>query len=302
MLATSPPQVTWPIIPDDFPLNPDQPVDNDEHYPIAGALGHALQQIPELVQNALITTNFALCAAIDGQTICKGPDWMYVQPVSPRTQKSARRSYTPHREGPVPLIVMEFLSHRDNREYSMQPPRSLAEGGEPPPGDSVGKWYFYERIIQVPYYIIFEPTRGRIEVNRLIHGIYQPCTPDPYGRYPIPEFGLSLGVWFGRREGRTGHWLRWWDDQGQLLLWIEERYAQAEQAREQAEHQAEQEHQRAEQERQAREDAEYQAEQERQAREDAERQADQERQRAERLAERLRALGLDHPDSGADPA
>jgi hypothetical protein len=47
---------------------------------------------------------------------------------------------------------------------------------------------------------------------------------------------LYLGVWQGTRENRTGYWLRWWDEQGQLLLWGSEL--------------AEQERQRAEQERQ----------------------------------------------------
>jgi hypothetical protein len=30
---------------------------------------------------------------------------------------------------------------------------------------------------------------------------------------------LYLGVWQGTRENRTGNWLRWWDETGQLLLW-----------------------------------------------------------------------------------
>lgn len=30
---------------------------------------------------------------------------------------------------------------------------------------------------------------------------------------------LFLGVWQGSRENRTGYWLRWWDDNGELLLW-----------------------------------------------------------------------------------
>ena len=36
-----PPIITWPLLPDDFIL-PDDPVDNDEHYPLAGALTQAL--------------------------------------------------------------------------------------------------------------------------------------------------------------------------------------------------------------------------------------------------------------------
>jgi hypothetical protein len=37
---------------------------------------------------------------------------------------------------------------------------------------------------------------------------------------------LFLGVWQGTRENRTGNWLRWWDDAGNLLLWGFEKAAQ----------------------------------------------------------------------------
>ena len=33
---------------------------------------------------------------------------------------------------------------------------------------------------------------------------------------------LYLGVWEGTRENLTSKWLRWWDEQGNLLLWISE--------------------------------------------------------------------------------
>ncbi|MBD2022472.1 DUF874 family protein, partial [Leptolyngbya sp. FACHB-36] len=76
------------------------------------------------------------------------------------------------------------------------------------------------------------------------------------------------GIWQGRFVNSELPWLRWWDNQGHLLLSGDER--------------AEQESQRAEQERQR-------AEQESQR-------AEQERQRADRLAERLRQLDID-PDT-----
>ena len=30
---------------------------------------------------------------------------------------------------------------------------------------------------------------------------------------------LFLGQWQGTRENRTGYWLRWWNENGELLLW-----------------------------------------------------------------------------------
>jgi hypothetical protein len=50
---------------------------------------------------------------------------------------------------------------------------------------------------------------------------------------------LWLGIWPGERLGQTINWLRWWDSQGNLLLWSSEQ-AQQERLR------AQQERQRAE--------------------------------------------------------
>ncbi|MFM6080535.1 MAG: hypothetical protein ACKPCI_18835, partial [Dolichospermum sp.] len=50
---------------------------------------------------------------------------------------------------------------------------------------------------------------------------------------------LFLGTWQGTKEGRTGYWLRWWDQTGNLLPWalelIEQERQQAEQERQRAE-------------------------------------------------------------------
>ena len=239
--------ITWPLLPDDFAL-PDDPVENTDQPPLAAALRQPLTIFPNLIQDALIVSNFALCAAIEGRIICKAPDWMYVRPVQPWTRPYPRRSYTPHTEGTIPQVVMEFLSATYGEEYSVE----FTEG--------VGKWFFYERVVQVPRYVIFRPDTGRVEVYGLESERYQLQTPDEAGRYWIPGLDLFLGVWQGSHEGRNGYWLRWWNAQGELLLWSEER--------------AEQERLRAEQERLR---------------------AEQERLRAERLAERLRQMGVD-PD------
>ncbi|MGB7250930.1 MAG: hypothetical protein WBC73_18485 [Phormidesmis sp.] len=115
--TTSRPVITWPILPDDFVL-PDAPVENEAQPLLAAALTQALANQTELTEDALIVSNFALCASVDGRIICKAPDWMYVAPVSPADR--IRRSYTPHTEGVIPPVVMEFLSESDCGEYSIQ--------------------------------------------------------------------------------------------------------------------------------------------------------------------------------------
>ena len=186
-------------------------MENIEHPLISNGLRQSVVDSPELTQDALIVSNFALCAAVDDRTICKAPDWMYVRPVQPWPHSYPRRSYTPHTEGTVPFVVMEFLSATYGDEYSVE----HTEG--------IGKWFFYEQVIKVPRYVIFRPHTGRIEVYALESERYNNQNPDENGRYLIPGLDLFLGVWVGTREGRTGNWLRWWNMAGELLLWPEER-------------------------------------------------------------------------------
>ncbi|NQE36435.1 hypothetical protein E5S67_04200 [Microcoleus sp. IPMA8] len=89
---------------------------------------------------------------------------------------------------------------------------------------------------------------------------YKLQEPDANQRFWIESMGLFLGIWEGKKSQRTGYWLCWWDENGNLLLWGAER--------------VEQERQRAEEERQR---------------------AEEERQRADRLMAYLRSQGID-PD------
>lgn len=212
--ATTPHVVTWPLLPDDFVL-PDDPVENEAQPRLASALTSALSSQSELMKDALVVSNFALCASVDGKMICKAPDWMYVAPVKPVDR--IRRSYTPHREGVVPPVVAEFLSETECGEYSIRASNGL------------GKWYFYERIVKIPTYVIFDPASGSLEVYDLVEGVYTRQTPDDNGRCFIQSLGLRIGVWQGTREFYEGFWLRWWTAEGDLLRWPEEQ-AQAAQS------------------------------------------------------------------------
>jgi hypothetical protein len=197
--------------------------------------------------------------------VVKAPDWLWVPQVLPVATGVIRRSYTPNREGEPVSVVMEFLSETDTGEYSVRPTYPY------------GKLYFYERILQVPSYVIFDPQDGLLEVRYLDTGRYQIQALNEQGRVWVPELQLWLGDWFGHRAGtpQPAHWLRFWDEAGNLLPWSAE--------------QAEQERQRAEQERQRAEQERQRAEQERQRAEQAE-------QNLENLKQKLKAQGLD-PDT-----
>jgi hypothetical protein len=88
----------------------------------------------------------------------------------------------------------------------------------------------------------------------------------------LNDLEIGLGLWQGYFEGLPGPWLRWCDSTGDWLLTDTE------------------------QERQAKEQEQQAKEQERQAKEHEREAKEQARQRAERLAAKLRELGID-PDA-----
>jgi Uma2 family endonuclease len=249
--------ISWEALPKDFQLE-DEPVENTGQPLLAGALRESLEISGIIQPKMLIASNFGLCATVNEELIVKAPDWVYVPSV--KEVISERRSYTPNLEGDIPAVVMEFLSETQGEEYSVK--RSY------PPG----KWFFYEQILQVPVYVIFDPDGGLLEFYQLENRRYELKQPDENGRHWIESMGLYLGTWQGTKEERTGYWLRWWNRTGNLLPWAVDAIEQERQRAEQERQRAEQERQRAEQERQR---------------------AEQERQHKERLMGYLQSQGID---------
>ncbi|MGB3267730.1 MAG: Uma2 family endonuclease [Microcoleus sp.] len=181
----------------------------------------------------------------------EAPDWFYVPNVSPLVDGKIRRSYVMWYEVVAPLIVIEFVSRDGSEERDATP--------------KTGKFWVYEQALRVPFYAIYEVSLASVEVYNLVAGKYQLVPANDRGHYPIGPLGVELGIWQGQYQNAELPWLRWWDEEGNLLLTGDER--------------AEQERQRADREQQEKELAQQQAE--------------QERQRADRLAAQLRALGID---------
>jgi Uma2 family endonuclease len=242
----SDPIVTWEALPDGYIL-PDDPVENIQQPALAAALTDALDAAHLITPNMIVAGNFALLATVKKKLVIKAPDWLLVPNAQPLPEGSIRKSYTPILQGDPVAIVMEFLSDEDGNELSLR--RTYP----------YGKLYFYERILKVPTYVTFDPYESLLEVRQIqSNRRYALLEPDEQNRYWIPELDLFLGVWQGERLAQTADWLRWWDREGNLLLWHAE--------------QSQQERDRAEQERQR---------------------ADKERERADALAARLAALGID---------
>jgi Uma2 family endonuclease len=214
----------------------------------------------------------------------KRPDWFAAVGVSRLyEQKDLRWSYVTWQEGVNPFIVIELLSPGTEKEDLGQTVRDV----EQPPT----KWEVYERILRIPYYVVFDRYRYEMKVFKMNGGHYhETALSEP--RLWIPELEIGLGVWQGRYQDAEQPWLRWYDETGNWILTPteleRERTEQERQRAEQEKQRAEQEKQRAEQEKQRAEQEKQRAEQERER-------AEQERQRTERLIAQLRSLGV-NPD------
>lgn len=222
------PPITWEILPEDFIL-PDDPVENNLQPLLATALRESLELAGLIQESHIVATNFGLCATVEGKTVVKAPDWLWVRETQSILEGKIRRSYTPQIEGAVPLIVMEFISPTDGGEYSINPHYPY------------GKWYFYEQILQVPIYVIFHPETGELDLYRLGTEGYEKQKPDDNHCYWLTEIGLYLGAWRGKRMEMTANWLRWWDSSGNLFLWGKELVEQERQRVEQVTTELEQE-------------------------------------------------------------
>lgn len=215
--------VRWEHLPPGYIL-PDDPVENIQQPFLAAALTEALGTAGRIQPHQLIAANFGLVATVNRKIVVKAPDWLYVPRVNPVAPDVIRRSYTPYLEGDAVAVVMEFLSDTEGGELSVR--------STPP----YGKLYFYEHILQVPTYVTYDPFEPILEVRCWEKGNYVKQQADAHGRFWIPELELFLSIWHGERFSQTINWLRWWDRDGNLLLWSSEK--------------AEQEKQRADQEKQ----------------------------------------------------
>ncbi|OKH11064.1 Uma2 family endonuclease [[Limnothrix rosea] IAM M-220] len=223
-----PPKVEWIRLPEDYPI-PDDPVESILQPFLAAALTESLDLAGLVQPEIMIASNMAIAVRIDGKTVLKAPDWFFVSQAAPLPDMEIRRRYTPHRDGKVPEIVMEFLSEEDTAEYSIRP------------AFPYGKMWFYERILQAPIYVIFDPATANLEVRQLnTEGIYEKQEPNQAGRYFLEPLNLELGIWQGKRLEQEAFWLRWWQPDGELLLWGAEKIALEQQRLEQERQRADQ--------------------------------------------------------------
>lgn len=258
---TDPPRSPRETLPTMYDLpseDPEEPGLPDEYHDLQPELLRLTFRPPNYPPDRVfVGSDLNLYYDVQHQNWYKRPDWFAVVGV-PRfyDEQQLRLSYVMWQEGIAPFVVVELVSPGTEQEDLGETTR----GANQPPT----KWEVYEQILRVPYYVVFNRYTNQLRAFGLTNGHYEELElSEP--RIWMSELELGLGLWQGSYEGRDRLWLRWYDANSN---WIA---TEAEAERQQAQ------------------TAQQQTEAALQRAELAE-------QRAARLAEQLRALGVD-PDA-----
>ncbi|MFN6572270.1 Uma2 family endonuclease [Dendronalium sp. ChiSLP03b] len=148
----------------------------------------------------------------------KRPDWFAAVGVSRLyEQRDLRLSYVIWQEGVAPFVVVELLSPGTEKEDLGQ---TIREINQPPT-----KWEVYERILRVPYYIVFDRYTDKLQAFQLVADRYSDFNLNT-SRVWMPSLKLGLGLWQGCYQGIERLWLRWYDANGNWLPTLVEQESQ----------------------------------------------------------------------------
>jgi Uma2 family endonuclease len=261
---SDPPLPPWETLPTMYDLpsdNPEEPgLPDDFHFLQPLLLYLTFQPInwnPELVYSAV---DLNLYYDLEHPLWYKRPDWFGVVGVGKLYKgQDLRLSYVTWQEPANPFVVVELLS--PGTEDEDLGTRRESAANKPP-----SKWEVYERILRIPYYIVFSRYTNELRAFQLVGGHYEPMNLTE-GRLLMPEIDLSLGLWQGSFRDIEKLWLRWFTLGGELIPVPTEEAAAATERAMIAKQEAT----------------------------EAKQEAAQARRKAEQLAERLRQLGV-NPD------
>jgi Uma2 family endonuclease len=211
---SDPPLPPWETLPTMYDLpsdNPEEPgLPDDFHFLQPLLLYLTFQPInwnPELVYSA---ADLNLYYDLQHPLWYKRPDWFGVVGVRKLYKgQDLRLSYVTWQEPANPFVVIELLSPGTEDEDLGTKRESAAD--KPP-----SKWEVYERILRIPYYVVFSRYTNELRAFQLVGGQYEPMNLTE-GRLLVPEIDLSLGLWQGSFRDIERLWLRWFTLTGELI-------------------------------------------------------------------------------------
>ena len=128
----------------------------------------------------------------------RGPDFFLVNDVEPRPDRPYWAIWD--EGGRYPDLVVELMSPTTRKN------------------DLTTKFDIYEKIFSTREYVAYDPKTHEILAWRKGENGFQPIAPDRHGHYPLLTAGLSIGNWVGKRYQYEANWLRFFDDEGRLIL------------------------------------------------------------------------------------
>lgn len=219
MFQTDPPQDPKKVLPTMYDLkseDPEEPGLPDEYHLLQPQLlGYTFRPANYPEDEIFVASDLNLYYNVRHPTWYKRPDWFAVVGV-PRLyeQRELRLSYVVWQEGVNPFVVVELLSPGTEKEDLGQ---TLREVNQPPT-----KWEVYERILRVPFYIVFDRYTDRLRAFQLVGSSYSELNLSE-SRVWMNDIQLGLGLWQGVYQGISRLWLRWYDVEGNWILTPEER-------------------------------------------------------------------------------
>ena len=215
------------------------------------------------------------------------PDNMLSLDVAGDPQMKEYKSYFLWEYGKTPDVVIEIVSGPEGEELDR-------------------KRRLYQKI-GIPYYIVWDPNL-HLSAQNLYCFVLRGRKYEDNGNW-LPEVGLGVTLWTGIYENLDRTWLRWCDEQGVLIATPQEKIERekqhaddqkrrADEAQLRADEQkqrANEQSQRADEEKQRADEQKQRADEQKQRADEQKQRADEQKQRADKLAEKLRAAGID-PD------
>jgi Uma2 family endonuclease len=230
MIQTDPPRPPQEVLPTMYDLpseDPEEPGLPDEFHDFQPQLLRESFNPPNYPADQIfVATDLNLYYDVRHLNWYKRPDWFAVVGV-PRLYQGwdLRLSYVMWQEQVKPLIVVELLSPGTEKEDLGETERGV---NQPPT-----KWEVYERILGIPYYVVFDRYTNNFRAFRLEDGSYRELIAED--KLWLSEVQLGLGLWQGTFQGIERLWLRWYDAQGNWVATeVEQERQRAEQERQRA--------------------------------------------------------------------
>ena len=202
--------------------NPEEPGLPDEYHDLQPQLLSRTLRSPCYPPQQVFTgTDLNLYYDVRHTQWHKRPGWFLVVGVSRLYEETdLRSSYVVWQEGVNPFVVVELLSpgtakedlgENAELEAEVEPSVTASESSSTPsiaePEKNNGqaaketpprKWDVYEKILRVPYYVVFSRYTNRVHFFKLAGGHYQQQALDKRNpRVWIPELEVGLGLWQG---------------------------------------------------------------------------------------------------------